>query len=195
MEQVFEIFSSLLKERFSKKIYTTEDTIRYNFFYALTHAPPFVPSDIIVEHPHPGISGAKIDTYIPPSESHAGYAFEFKFDRAIPSEKNSPRTQKAGKVFADLFRLTRFSSDPKIKKIFIYVSDGEMTSYFLNPANHFTEFFMLKPGTSFVIDDRFFNKHAATFVNSAGKFTPCNVLSLRSENLPNAMSLRIYQVT
>ncbi|NMX21939.1 hypothetical protein C5S30_05815 [ANME-1 cluster archaeon GoMg4] len=105
MKNVLEGFSTLLRERLSKT-YTTEDSVRYTFFITLLKQTNIAHHEIILEYPHPEISGAKIDTYIPSTSERKGITLEFKYDRQIPSGKHSPRPQKAGKLFNDIYKLS-----------------------------------------------------------------------------------------
>jgi hypothetical protein len=120
--------------------------------------------------------------------------FEFKYDRGIPSGKNSPRTQKAGKVFADLFRLALFKAENAIERYFIYVTDNEMVSYFNNSENKLYEFFNLPLEKQLAIDERYIKNHAKTFVKSVGNnIVECSVLC-RSKVDDYAFSSRILEV-
>jgi hypothetical protein len=91
------------------------------------------PSHIILEYPHSNISCGYIDTYIPPQRGHYELAIELKFDREIPSGRNTPRTQKAGRVFADIFRLALFVPHNNVHRYFVYVTDREISTYFRTP--------------------------------------------------------------
>jgi len=191
---IFEQFAKLLENRFIKEVYTTEDSIRYTLFYCLTHYGKIHPSDIILEHPHSHISGAKIDTYIPPQNDRCGLAFEFKFDRKIPSERNSPKTQKAGRVFVDIFRLALFySNNEKINRYFVYVTDKEMATYFCNQLD---DFFNLAQGKILRIDEEYITKNRPnTFVNCVKNFIiNCEVISRLRENFLSKIWVRIYEV-
>ncbi|KYH32459.1 hypothetical protein [Neomoorella mulderi] len=194
--KVFEQFSKLLEERFSKQVYTTEDSVRYTLFYCLTNYVGIRPPDIILEYPHPEIRGAEIDTYIPPKNERSGLAFECKFDRESPSGKNPPKTQKAGKVFADIFRLARFKpANESIRRYFVYVTDKEMATYFQNPDNRLNDFFNLAPGDTCRINKGYIEKHPGTFVNSVGEIVDCEVIGhLREKLVMSEMWIRIYEV-
>lgn len=98
-QETWERFAELLGRRLTKGVFTTEDSVRYTFFTALLEWERLAPEDIVLEHRHPTIASALIDTWIPQLNG-AGFAFEFKYDRDIPSGKNSPRTQRAGKKFS-----------------------------------------------------------------------------------------------
>jgi hypothetical protein len=196
MTEVFKQFVKLLADRFSKQVYTTHDSIRYSLFYCLTSYGKIHASDIILEYPHPHISG-EVDTYIPPKSGGSGLVFEFKFDREIPSGKNPPKTQKAGKVFADIFRLALFeSNNENIQRYFVYVTDKEMAIYFQNPSNHLDDFFDLTIGDTLRIDRRYIEEnHPNAFVKSVGSHIGnCEVVChLRKEFTPKIW-LRIYEI-
>ena len=48
-------------------------------------------------------------------------------------------------------------------KYFIYLTDGEMATYFQNPANGFAELFSLKVGKAFTIDEKLILSRPRTF--------------------------------
>uniref|UniRef100_A0A7C5Z2W5 Restriction endonuclease n=1 Tax=candidate division CPR3 bacterium TaxID=2268181 RepID=A0A7C5Z2W5_UNCC3 len=196
IDKIFEQFTELLEDRFSKQVYTTEDSIRYSLFYCLTNYGRIHPSDVILEYPHPHFSGAKVDTYIPPQNGHFGLVFEFKFDREIPSSKNPPKTQKAGKVFADIFLLVLFKPDNKnVRSYFVYVTDKEMATYFQNPSNQLDNFFNLMPGDILKIDRKYIEKHPRIFVKSVGSnIVDCEVLCYLRKEFPSEIWVRIYEI-
>ncbi|MCL5985737.1 MAG: hypothetical protein M1371_04135 [Actinobacteria bacterium] len=195
LEEIFLQFVNLLKERFSKKIYTTEDSVRYTLFYCLTYFGGIKPSDIVLEYPHTKISGAKIDIYILPNNDHPGVAFEFKFDRGIPSGRHTPRTQKAGKIFADIFRLAHFKENENTQYYFVYVADKEMANYFQNPSNKLIDFFNLNLGNEIKIDKNYMANHSSTFTKSSGeKVVDCKIICYLNEEINNKYWVRIYRI-
>ena len=90
------------------------------------------PHETILEYPHPSFPNKEIDTYVPSKQNRGGLIAEFKYDRKIPSGKNSPRPYKAGKLFNDLYRLTNFKEDSEARRWFIYLTDDEMANYLRN---------------------------------------------------------------
>jgi len=195
IEEAFREFAKLLEDRFHKGTFTTEDSIRYTFFYCLSNYGNLHPSEIILEYPHPSISNAKVDTYIPPKNNRFGLVFEFKFDRAIPSAKTAPRPQKAGKIFMDIMRLTLFPSHDKIRRYFVYVTDEEMASYFQNKHNQLNDFFNLMPQQTLRVDKAYINRHSMTFVKSVGtNIVPCEIMCLLSKEFQRVMWLRVYEI-
>ncbi|MBC8466185.1 hypothetical protein H8D57_04075 [bacterium] len=163
MQRIFESFAELLDERLSLGVFTTEDSVRYTFFQALTQDGDLHHTDVIMEYPHPEIKRAQIDTLITAKGSLPSMAFEFKYDRRNPGKTNQNRTQRAGAVFKDLFRLTQVPDKTAKKKYFVYLTDDEMAGYFRNPANGFARFFELDSGESFSIDNSLISTRARTF--------------------------------
>lgn len=191
---VFREFESLLNTRLLKGVYTTEDSVRYTLFYCLTKYGNIDPSQIVLEKPHSSIERGLVDAYILPLDSEEGLVFEFKYDRGIPSGKNTPRTQKAGKVFADIFRLALFKADHPINRYFVYVTDDEMATYFENPNNQVDDFFNLPIGKELRINEKYINLHPSTFVSSVGEnIVECDLICRLSRNSDKFAS-RIYEV-
>jgi hypothetical protein len=191
MENVFNDFIILLKKRFELGIFTTEDSIRYTFFYALISKGSVLPHEIILEYPHPAIQRAEIDTYIP-SFQGTSLAIEFKYDREIPSGQAIPKPQNAGELFKDMDRLARFNSNSDLKRIQVYVADRLMVTYFNNPENGHKDFFSLRQGLK--IEESYLAGKPKTFVNSLKARPSFEILCLLSEKLPGEHELRIFQV-
>lgn len=195
IENTLHQFSKLLEKRFQKEIFTTEDSIRYTFFHCLVNYAKLLPSDIILEYPHPSIPNAKVDAYVPSQNERPELVFEFKFDRAIPSGRNTPKPQKAGKIFADIMRLSLFPSGTKVNRYLIYVTDEEMASYFQNESNRLDDFFNLRPQQTLRVNKAYTNKHCRTFAKSAGSNSiSCEIKCLLSEQFETATWLRVYEI-
>jgi hypothetical protein len=194
-DEILRCFGELLVDRFSKRVHTTEDSIRYNLFHCLTAVGGFHPSEVILEFPHSSIPRAKVDVFIPPANRRSGFVFEFKFDRGIPSGRSQPRPQKAGKVFADASRLAKFRTDGAVKRILIYVLDPEMSAYFRNPQNGLDDFFGLERGGNLRLDRNYIGRHCQTFARGAGiEFVESELNCLANKSLPRGFELRIYEV-
>ncbi len=191
LSAVFDRFGELLLARLDGDAFTTEDSVRYTFFAALLEKGGIECHNVIMEYPHPSIPGAEVDTWIP-SFDGSGLAIEFKYDRDIPSGRNTPRTQKAGKVFHDLYRLGKI--EPRVRRIFIYLAGPEMAGYFGNPTNGLSNFFLLPSGKSLVIDSAFLSGKSATFSASAGEIPNVVVTALYGRNLPRLHHVRGYEV-
>lgn len=193
--EILQLFAKLMKERFVKGIFTTEDSVRYTFFYSLTKIGNLSPSDIILEHPHPYIPRAEVDLYVPAKNEMPELFFEFKFDRKIPSEKNAPRPQKAGKIFADIMRLALVKPNSNSQRYLVYVTDWEMASYFMNENNRLDDFFNLLPEEKLIIDKKFVTMHCETFVKTVGSTIVTSEIKCRlSKKFEQNIWLRIYQV-
>ena len=190
---VMDCFASLLEERLGKSIFTTEDSVRYTFFHALTLNWAISPQQVILEYPHPTIPGAEIDLIVETDDYQ--YVFEFKFDRSIPSRKNLPRSQKAGAVFADISRLARFQSMRQCEKYFLYVTNGEMAGYFQNPRNSATELFQLPEQSEIAMGPNYFSGACNTLKMGAGQEFPCCTLSMQyKKNLDCDYYIRLFKI-
>jgi len=163
MKEVLEEFSSLLKNRLLNNVYTTHDSVRYTFFIALLKKANIAPHEVILEYPHPKISGAEIDTYVPSTSERAGLVVELKYDRQIPSGQNLSRPKKAGKLFNDIYRLSQFDTDANATLRLIYLTDEEMANYLRKSKNGLVDFFELPVGEVLIVDDNYVSAKSATF--------------------------------
>ena len=194
MNKILIEFSSLLKERLGE-VFTTEDSVRYTFFLALMKTSHISHKDVILEYPHPNIPNARIDTYIPSFQQKNGLVIEFKYDRKIPSGKNVPRPQKAGKIFYDIYRLIQFDINPNEEKWFIYLTDDEMANYLKNQRNLLDDFFELQIGKTLTVDKDYFLSKSMTFQNSVGHSFCTGLLCIWRDSLPAGHELRIYKIS
>lgn len=196
IEEVLSCFGKLLEERFMAVAPTSEDSIRYSFFLALVQTGFCIHSDVWLELPHPTISGAEIDLLVRAVPGRQSAAFEFKYDRAIPSQRNLPRTQKAGAVFKDLFRLAHIPENITNVRYFIYCTSEEMASYLRNPTNGWTRFWSLRKNEQYDLTINSVQSQSATFRGVIGNlFIPCKVTGLFVSDLPSGHCLRAYQVS
>ncbi len=185
-----ERFGDLLAERLEHGTFTTEDSVRYTFFAAFLES-GIKPHEVVLEYPHPAIPRAQIDTWFPDFGGKS-LAIEFKYDRAIPSGGNSPRTQKAGKLFHDLYRLGLLARTSR--SLFVYLTCQEMASYLGNPLNNLVDFFALSQGNSLHIGPEFMRNRPATFVRTAGEVPNVEIVCQHSRSLPGAHELRVLEV-
>jgi len=192
----FEQFAILLEQRFANDVYTTEDSVRYMLFHCLTSYLDLNPADFIIEYSHSQILRAHIDMYILPKNEVPGLAFEFKYDRKIPSEMSINKTQRAGYAFADIFRLATFKSPyENLMRYFIYLTDREMAVYFQNPSNCLRDFFELDLGKHLSINREYVENHPKTFIKAAGKLiVPCGVTARFKKDFDQERWLRIYEI-
>jgi len=193
----FHDFTKHLDIRFTNSVYTTEDSVRYTFFQSLASKMNLGTEEIILEFPHPVIKRAEIDMLIPPKERRNELVFEFKFDREMPSGHNSPRPMKAGKLFADLVRLSKYKGKfEESKCFFVYVTDYEMADYMNKDSNRLNDFFNLPQNKILKINDAYINNHSDTFVSQALTYGKCDIdVSLSHfANLNKTFYVRIYEI-
>ena len=192
MKTIFSQFADLLDIRFRKRVFTSEDAIRYTMFASMLDQG--IPPDCLsLEQPHPTLHSAEIDTWLQVNDEKP-IVFEFKYDRNIPSGKNQPKTQKAGKVFNDLYRLLLVNANVGATCYFIYVTTKEMAVYFANPSNGHNTFFDLPPGESIEIQSDYFSGKPLTFRKNIGGEFEARIKGELSKSLAADHNLRIYEV-
>lgn len=190
---VFDQFSSYINERLQKRLFTTEDSVRYSFFSALMNKENISPSEVVMEYPHNKIKRANVDTYIP---QYAGgeAVLEFKYHREIPSKYNSPCPQQAGQLFNDIYRLREFNSIRKCLRLLIYLTDNEMVAYMSNPSNNLREFFELNINETLVIGNSFFSNKSKTFIDAAHGSFNTKIKNVWKKTLLLNHELRIFEI-
>jgi len=193
LDAILRLFADYLDVRLEKGVFTTEDSVRYTFFAALLASTDLRPEDVIQEYPYPTIARARLDTHIP-AFAGRGLALEFKYDRKIPSGRNAPRPQKAGKLFHDIHRLKEFTTDERCIRVFVYLADDEMAGYLSNRRNNLAPFFNLPQGQSMTIAPAFFEDKSTTFQGAAGAAFSATLCCLLSVALPQEHHLRVYAV-
>lgn len=186
LDSVFRAFADLLHRRFAAGAYTTEDSARYTFFAALIGA-GVLPEQTILEYAHPTIPGARVDTVILDGDLPI-VAIEFKYDRAIPSGRSLPLTQKDGAVFADLVRLLAWPG--AMDRYLIYLADKPPGA-----SSTLATVFGSAPGQSHYLDARSFAARPPTFHGAMGTWpTPALLTTIVSETMPRGHHLRVYRV-
>ena len=195
LQLTFQKFAELLDTRFSKDVFTKEDSIRYTFFYATCLELGLGPEDIILESVHPNIEGAEIDMLIPEKKDCPELVFEFKYD--VKRRSNSPRPLKAGHLFADIFRLFLYKKEHQKSKCFlIYVTDFEQANYLSKEENRLDDFFNLLTSQTLQINLDYVNNHSDTFVNAAKAYGihECKISSCLNLDLSNSHYVRIFEI-
>ena len=195
LQSAFQKFGVLLDDRFSKDVFTKEDSVRYTFFHAISSDLELIPSDIILESVHPNIEGAEIDMLIPEKTDCPELVFEFKYD--VKRRSTSPRPLKAGHLFADIFRLFLYKKEHQKSKCFlIYVTSLEQANYLSKEENRLDDFFNLLTGQTLQINSDYVNNHSNTFVNAASTYGihECEVLSCLNLDLANSHYVRIFEI-
>lgn len=192
MNEIFDLFAKYMILRFSNQIFTTEDSVRYTFFISLLKSFCLKPEDIILEYPHPVITKAEIDTYIP-NYFAKPTALEFKYHRRIPSGRNVDRTGFSGALFADIKRLRLVVETSGARAFFVYVCDDEMAGYLRNQRNGLRKFFLLPENKTLILDDEFFRGRAKTLRARAGE-VQAQVKMQLNRSLGENHYVRIYEV-
>jgi hypothetical protein len=171
----------------------SHEGVRHLFLEAMS--PQISASDIRYEYPHPSLPGAKVDVYIPLDPGKA-WAFEFKFHQKIQSGKNQPRTQHAGQLFRDIFRLARFQPDHQaVERYLVYVTDGEMAAYLRKPSNGLNHLFSLRPGEALEITKAEVAQRAETFRRSCQETAcDCRVTGRFGLCIKGRLWVRVYEV-
>jgi hypothetical protein len=190
--EIFREFGLLLEKRLNDKVTTTEDSVRYTFFAALLRH-GVSPEQVVLECPHHGIDGARIDTWLP-SYKDTPVAIEFKYDRDPPGGRNQPKTLKAGAIFKDLKRQALAAKKMDAKSYFVYVTTEEMAIYFNSPNNRHDRFWSLKQGSEMLIDEQYLLDRPKTFSNTVGGSFKAKVIMAYSKDFSNGWYLRVYQV-
>ena len=195
LQLTFQKFADLLDTRFSKDVFTKEDSIRYTFFHATCLELGLGPEDIILESVHPNIEGAEIDMLIPENKDYPELVFEFKYD--VKRSSTSARTAKAGYLFADIFRLFLYKKEHQKSKCFlIYVTSLAQANYLSKERNRLDDFFNLPIGQTLQINSDYVKNHVDTFVNAASTYGihECKILSCLNMDLENSHYVRIFEI-
>jgi len=203
MREVHEEFSTLLKKRLTE-IHTNEASVRFTFLAALLKQTNITSPEVILDCPHPKIRKAKVDTYITSTKERGELIFEFKYDREIPSGKETKGPKRAGKLFNDIYRLTQFDAKPNATRWLIYLTDAEMANYLRNPDNGLVDFFELPVGEVLRIDKNYIASKSATFqgaivgsisvVDIGCIWKSVDIKCIRNEKMPIQHELRIYEI-
>ncbi|MYD95058.1 MAG: hypothetical protein F4Y02_15530 [Chloroflexi bacterium] len=192
MKPIFDDFAELLDSRLQGDIPTTEDSVRYTLFASMLHH-RMRPDSVVLECPHPAMPGAQLDTRVFGYCEH-DVAIEFKYDRRPPGGKNSNRTQKAGSVFRDLFRLQRANKETGDTCYFIYLTDMEMHGYFNNPENRHQELYALAPHADLLINTSYFSNRPKSFMDELDDPFEAVITNRSKRTLSGGHHLRIYGV-
>ena len=192
MNAIFEDFAQLLESRLCDRVLTTEDSVRYTLFAAMLHH-NVQPNSVIMECPHPGIPRAQIDTWIS-KHFENDIAIEFKYDRKMPGGRNQSKTQKAGSVFHDLFRLQLVNRRTGAVCYFIYLADSEMHVYFRNPDNRHQELYDLTQNTTLRINEDYFANRPQTFMRNLKETFEASITGVLGRSLSGDHHLRIFKV-
>jgi hypothetical protein len=179
---VFEKYKNLLQERINKISFLEirEDSIRYDFFVALSKIEKLIPSDIQLEYSiHKSAylprdnkqskrnENPQIDLVVDTSTNKLN--FEFGLFRKNSNENGSiDKTAKTIKMINDMIRLALDSKFSKREAYFICVADEKILGHQLQtkiigafPSNYLIDkdlIYKLKQLKTSRLDDRFLNK-------------------------------------
>ncbi len=194
-KDVLQLFAELLQERLKRQRNLNEDEIQDSLNHSLIERGNLAEFEIRMEFEHPSLPGKKIDSYVAASDSHAAAAWEVKHDRRPPGGMNQPRSNRAGALINDIFRLASFSEDEDMERILVYITDEEMVGYYRNSENQFGSFLDLGPAESFTLDPFWVASLSASvrkWVKAPGKL--CRVNAIFSAQLSTRVALRVYTV-
>lgn len=179
----------MLSERLKIGTPTTEDSVRFTFFAAMLKE-GVNPSHVIIEYPHPNLPRKKIDMWISPKSGSKGVSIEFKYNRG--ASVNQPRPLQAGKALHDLHRMSQLG--PDMHRIFVYLTDTEMASYFNNARNGLSAFFGASVGSKTAIGPSHLQNLSATLRNAADLRTDIQVQTLCNAHLHSDHHLRVWEI-
>ncbi len=190
MNEVFERFASYLHDRFERGTFTTEDSVRYTLFHALSET--ISPAQIVVEAPHPTISGKRVDLVAPIGSDGALLAIEFKYDRR--AKMNAPMPMKAGALIHDFVRMAALPEQYRLRYV-VYVTDDEMHGYFERSALRTKMgFYGAVSGTQCIVDAALLSEQSATLRNRAALTQGLCVTIVHAARLPAHHNLRVFAV-
>lgn len=126
---VFKDFCDELKKR---EGFLSEDNIRFYWFSCMLRQ-DFDLNHYSLEEPYISISGKELDLMY--EGDNEIFAVEIKFHRHTSPEE-FPHPNSAGSMFDDIQRLPKWSksSNKKVRRLFLYVTDDEMHQYLSNPT-------------------------------------------------------------
>lgn len=159
-ESVWDALAEVLRTRLLISPKLSEEDLRYCAVEALESFGMFPKGSVHLNYQHPSFDGKRIDLFLPAFSGQDAIACELKYDRAIPSGYNQPRSMKAGAMLNDLLRLAHFRATTDVERFLIYLTDREMLDYFQNPQNGFAPLFSGPKWSLLVITSSFLDGRA-----------------------------------
>lgn len=185
----------MLRARLDARVFTTEDSIRYTFYAAASTYAGVRPNEVVLEYPHPVITGAEVDTIMLATAERSSMAIEFKYDRGNPGGTNQNRTRRAASLLVDVFRLAKIPSNIAARRFFVYVTDAEMATYLKNPGNQLHGFFDLAGPAPLALGLGAWASFPQTFRSRVDPHAcDCRVKAVFSAELTQDVSVRAFEV-
>jgi hypothetical protein len=173
----------------------SEEDLRYCVVAAIESVGMFPKGSIHLNYAHPTFAGKRIDLFLPAYSEQDAIACELKYDRAIPSGHNQPRSMKAGAMVNDFLRLAHFRATTGAERFLIYLTDKEMLAYLQNPRNGFASLFNEQEWPSLVITTSFLSDRAPS-VRKMIKIPDiaCSVFNVLSRDVDQNHHLSVFFV-
>jgi hypothetical protein len=190
----FSEFASSVSIRLQRGVHTSEDAIRYTFFWAILNELHLRPEDIILEHSHTGIDRAEVDFYLPVCDGTPGFIAEFKYHRKGAATTASPRPLQAGAIIRDFDRLSRYVTSTQLQRYLVYVTDSEMHNYLSKRRDDVGRFYDGASVDDVRIDEAYVSGASQTLRDYAGAISPCTVRLAFGLDAPPNCFIRIWTV-
>src|SRR6266849_1917327 len=150
-ESAWHALAEVLRRRLLTSPKLNEEDLRYCVVDAIESVAMSPKGSIHLNYAHPAFAGKRIDLFLPAYSEQDAIVCELKYDRAIPSGHNQPRSMKAGAMLNDFLRLAHFRATTGVERLLIYLTDKEMLAYLQNPKNGFAPIFSDQECLSLVI--------------------------------------------
>ena len=161
-ESAWDALAELLQRRLLISPKLSEEDLRYCVVEALESFGMFPKGSIHLNYQHPSFDGKRIDLFLPAYSGQDAIVCELKYDRAIPSGYNQPRSMKAGAMLNDLLRLAHFKAATDVERFLIYLTDREMLDYLQNPQNGLAALFSDPKWPLLVVTSSFLGDRASS---------------------------------
>jgi hypothetical protein len=206
LENAFESFKKLLEERLQRNTCRCEADTGSEFFLTLVKS-GVGHADVLFEVNHPAPENIalradkrkKIDLVITPAlDQQWQAAIEFKYDHRL--DAGGTKTQKAGALLGDIFRLAAIPSKKFPNKYLVYVTDPDMQTYWRHNNVEGVNYLLDTDNQDLASENLLGGEETLStkIKQSLGAIVPpasCSVQIVYSADLPNRHVLRIFQIT
>jgi hypothetical protein len=194
-ESAWDALAEVLRTRLSFSSKLSEEDLRYCVVGALESFGMFPKGSIHLNYQHPSFDGKRIDLFLPAHSGQDAIACELKYDRAVRSGYNQPRSMKAGAMLNDALRLAHFTVTTDIERFLIYLTDEEMLAYFRNPPNGFAALFSDQKCPLLLINSAFLSDRASSVRKMIRvPVIDCSVSSVLRRNVGRNHHLSVFCV-